>query len=115
MNGAFHLWLPLLDSLDASVSGFSNMLLSAMLDIFNTNRPLFTLLDGTNPDDTHPPEFMEAVLAWLKHLTSTNPEPKTNFGHRAISPIDYDELIKQCVVRPTERFALPLPLLPGIH
>ncbi|KAH8148340.1 uncharacterized protein LAJ45_07441 [Morchella importuna] len=103
MNGAFHLWLPLLDSLDASVSGFSNMLLSAMLDIFNTNRPLFTLLDGTNPDDTHPPEFMEAVLAWLKHLTSTNPEPKTNFGHRAISPIDYDELIKQCVVRPTER------------
>lgn len=113
MNGAIYLWLPLLESLDASVGSFADSLLTSMLDVFKyPEEPLIALPTGPSTVDGYSSEFTEAILTWLQHLTSSN--PKMRFGRNSSSPVDYDELAKQCVLRPTEWFASRPPSNTGL-
>lgn len=106
MSGAIHLWLPLLEAIDPSINGFADHLLTSMLDIFTYSQESPTRSTGSPVTNIYSSEFIEAILTWLQALTSTytSSGSQITFGSHSSSPADLDELVKQCVLRPTEWF-----------
>lgn len=111
MGGAIHLWLSLLEAIDLSINGFADHLLTSMLDIFmySQESPI-AWPTGTHPINIYSSEFIEAILTWLQTLTSTSTSlgPRMAFGSHSSTPMNWDGLVKHCVLRPTEWF---VPLL----
>ena len=118
MKGAFLLWLPLLEPLDASVPGFAEQLIGSMLEILKTtfmdyaldelkssSAVSFLASSLSAPEDR---EFNKALVAWIKQFTGTSPAHK--FG-RATSTesrnlmLDIDSLAKKCIFSPNEWYA----------
>lgn len=105
MGGAIQLWLPLLEAIDSSISGFADHLLTSMLDFFAySQEPSIIRPTGSPPANSYPSEFIGAILTWLQALTSTSSEYQTTFGSHSSDPVDLNELVKQCVLKPTEWF-----------
>lgn len=107
MNGAIHLWRPLLEAIDPSINGFADHLLTSMLDIFTYSQKSLIALPTEVPSiNDYSSEFVEAILTWLQNLTSahTSSGSPVTFGSHSPGPADWDELAKQCVLRPTEWF-----------
>lgn len=108
MSGAIHLWLPLLEAINSSISGFADHLLTSMLDFFTCSQePSITRPTGSLPANSYPSEFIAAILTWLQVLTSTSSEYQITFGSHSSDPVDLNELVKQCVLKPTEWFVSP--------
>ena len=118
MKGAFALWLPLLESLDASIPTFTEQLVGSIFDIFKstpTDSPVNQLrstsaisllassaTSGPTPENK---EFNKALLAWVKFWTSNTPAVK--FGKptsedTSIATLDVESLVKQCIFNPNE-------------
>ncbi|KAF8438233.1 Las1-like-domain-containing protein [Terfezia claveryi] len=115
MKGAFLLWLPLLEPLDASAPSFAEQLIGSMLEILKTI-PMDYALDELKSGSTVPflassPPVLEdrgfnkALVAWIKQFTGASTACK--FG-RTTSPetgdatLDVDSLAKQCIFKPNE-------------
>ncbi|KAF8425125.1 Las1-like-domain-containing protein [Tirmania nivea] len=115
MKGAFLLWLPLLEPLDASVPGFAEQLIGSMLEILKTTSMDYALDElksssavpflASSPPAPEEREFSKALVAWIKKFTGTSPE--RTFG-RSMSvesgnaTLDIDSLAKQCIFSPNE-------------
>ncbi|KAF8475672.1 Las1-like-domain-containing protein [Kalaharituber pfeilii] len=116
MKGAFLLWLPLLEPLDIAVPDFTEQLIASMLEILKCasfDQSLNTLKSSSTISVQSPSsapgqnlvdrEFNRAILAWIKHLTSSS----SRLGNNISLTNDEDKpylnwLAKECLLNPNE-------------
>ena len=123
MKGAFLLWLPLLEPLDASAPSFAEQLIGSILEILratymnyaldelkSSSAVPFLVLSPPIPEDR---EFNKALVAWIKQFTGTSPAHKfgrTTPTESGDATLDIDSLAKQCIFSPNEWYALRSPV-----
>jgi len=118
MKGAFLLWLPLLEPLDAPAPGFAEQLIDSMLEILKTTSMDYALDElkcssavpflASSPPVPEDKEFNKALTAWIKQLTGTSPAHRfgrTTPTESGGATLDVDSLAKQCIFSPNEWYA----------